>query len=388
MIEIIMFNLLALVALIVGIAIIPMTFKESTPIKLFYQHYFIRKPIIWMILIGFISWILVMYIQQSEFPTWSIIPLTVTGIALFLTYKLHPESAFKAVDYPEFTKNISSLPIDNDKEIAVIEFNGITKCYPLDYVIHHHIVNDKFDSKIIALTYCAMCRSVIPFDVTELGPLFVAALKNGNMVVADRKTKTFFQQSTFQSMIGKLHPSELNMIPFQILSWFDVKKTISNPIVVKVSKKDFRAFELPIPGVWKKVVSGETIPGVSKKNRDITFPARTRVIGITDNSISEKLVYLRKEIIEKNIVLNDEFGFFLIKNNNIVNAYRNSINNSKLSVSFSNDVIVDDKSGTEWDIRGKYISGKINMNLEPIMISDEYWFSWKKFQGKSRLVRH
>ena len=45
MIEIIMFNLLALVALIVGIAIIPMTFKESTPIKLFYQHYFIRKPI-------------------------------------------------------------------------------------------------------------------------------------------------------------------------------------------------------------------------------------------------------------------------------------------------------------------------------------------------------
>mgnify|MGYP001794262580 FL=1 len=387
MIEIIMFNLLALVALIVGIAIIPMTFKESTPIKLFYQHYFIRKPIIWMIFIGFISWILVMYIQQSEFPTWSIIPLTVTGIALFLTYKLHPESAFKAVDYPEFTKNISSLPIDNDKEIAVIEFNGITKCYPLDYVIHHHIVNDKFDSKIIALTYCAMCRSVIPFDVTELGPLFVAALKNGNMVVADRKTKTFFQQSTFQSMIGKLHPSELNMIPFQILSWFDVKKTISNPIVVKVSKKDFRAFELPIPGVWKKVVSGETIPGVSKKNRDITFPARTRVIGITDNSISEKLVYLRKEIIEKNIVLNDEFGFFLIKNNNIVNAYRNSINNSKLSVSFSNDVIVDDKSGTEWDIRGKYIAGKISKNLEPIMISDEYWFSWKKFQGKSKLVR-
>lgn len=387
MIEIIVFYLFALTALAVGIAVVPMTFRESTPIKMFYQHYFVRKPLIWIIFIGLISWTLILYTKQNEFPLWSIIPLVVTGIALLLTYKLHPESAFKAVDYPKFAKDISSLPIDDDKEIAVIEFNGKTKCYPLDYVIHHHIVNDRFDSKIVALTYCAMCRSVIPFDVTEMGPLFVAALKNGNMVVADRKTKTFFQQSTFQSMIGKLHPSELTMIPFQILSWSDVKKTISNPIVVEVSKKDFRAFELPIPGVWEKVVSGETVPGVSKKNRDTTFPARTRVIGITDNSINEKLVYLRKEIIEKNVVLNDKFGFFLIKNNDVVNAYRNTIDNSKLSISFSNDVIVDGKSGTHWDLRGKYISGKLSKNLEPITISDEYWFSWKKFQGESRLIR-
>ncbi|MGB1449651.1 MAG: DUF3179 domain-containing (seleno)protein [Flavobacteriaceae bacterium] len=388
MIEIILFYVLALIALVIGIAVVPMTFKESTPIKVFYLHYFVRKPIIWMILIVLTSWTLIVYTQQNEFPFYSIIPLVITSIALILTYKLHPESAFKAVDYPEFTEDISGLPIDNDKEIAVIEYNGITKCYPLDYVVHHHIVNDNFGSKIVALTYCAMCRSVIPFDVTEIGPLFVTALKNGNMVVADRKTKTFFQQSTFQSLIGKLHPSELTMIPFQVLSWADVKKTISNPFVVKVSKKDFRAFELPIPGVWSKVIAGETVPGVSKKNRDTTFPARTRIIGITDKSISEKLVYLRTEVKEKNVVLNDEYGFFLIKNNDIVNAYRSSINNSKLSISFSNDLIIDGKSGTKWDIRGKYISGKINTNLEPIMISDEYWFSWKKFQGKSRLIRH
>lgn len=388
MIEIIIFYVLALIALVIGIAVAPMTFKESTSIKMFYLHYFARKPIIWTIFIVLTGWTLIIYTQKNEYPFYSIIPLLVTSIALILTYKLHPESAFKAIDYPEITNDISNLPIDDDKEVAVIEYNGITKCYPLDYVVHHHIVNDKFDSKIIALTYCAMCRSVIPFDVTEIGPLFVTALKNGNMVVADRKTKTFFQQSTFQSMIGKLHPSELTMIPFQVLSWADVKKTISNPFVVKVYKNDFRAFELPIPGVWAKVISGEMVPGVSKKNRDTTFPARTRIIGITDNSIGEKLVYLRKEIIEKNVVLNDEFGFFLIKNNDVVNAYRSSINNSNLSISFSNDVIIDGKSGTEWDIRGKYISGKINTNLEPIMISDEYWFSWKKFQGKSRLVRN
>ena len=382
-----MFYLFAFTALMVGIAVVPMTFRESTSIKMFYQHYFVRKPIIWIIFIGLIIWTLILYTEQNEFPLWSIIPLVVTGIAMFLTYKLHPESAFKAVDYPKFAEDISNLPIDDDKEIAVIEFNGITKCYPLDYVIHHHIVNDRFDDKIVALTYCAMCRSVIPFDVTEIGPLFVTALKNGNMVVADRKTKTFFQQSTFQSMIGKLHPSELTMIPFQILSWSDVKKTISNPIVVKVSKKDFRAFELPIPGVWAKVVSGETVPGVSKKNRDTTFPARTRIIGITDNSINEKVVYLRKEVVSKKVVVNQENDFFLVGVNNVIYAFKNTLENSKLNISLEDNGIVDLNSGTHWNIRGKYISGLINQNLDPIIISDEYWFSWKKFHKESKLIR-
>lgn len=385
--EIILFYVLALVALVIGIAIIPMTFKESTPIKMFYHHYFARKPLIWIILIVLTSWSLILYKQQEEFPVWSIIPLVITGIALILTYKIHPESAFKAIDYPKFTDDITSIPIDIDKEIAVIEYEGIIKCYPLDYVIHHHIVNDRFGSKIVALTYCAMCRSVIPFDVTEIGPLFVAALKNGNMVVADRKTKTFFQQSTFKSMIGKLHPSELTMIPFQVLSWSDVKKTIPNPNVVKVSKKDFRKFELPIPGAWEKVVSGEFVPGLSKKNRDETFPARTRIIGIIDDSINEKIGYLRKEILAKKVVLNQENGFFLIGNFNTINAFKDSINNSKLNISLTNDELIDENSGTHWNIRGKYISGQLNKNLEPIIVSDEYWFSWKKFKSKSKLIR-
>jgi len=35
-------------------------------------------------------------------------------------------------------------------------------------------------------------------------------------IVADRRTKTFFQQATFNSIIGRLHPHALAMIPFQI----------------------------------------------------------------------------------------------------------------------------------------------------------------------------
>jgi hypothetical protein len=109
------------------------------------------------------------------------------------------------------------LPLCDDMETAVIEYGGVTKAYPLDYVIHHHIINDRFGNRVVALTYCAMCRSIIPFDVADIGPLFVGSFENANMIVADRRTRTFFQQATFESLIGPLHPHTLTMIPFQVL---------------------------------------------------------------------------------------------------------------------------------------------------------------------------
>lgn len=385
--EIIIFYSLSILALLIGTAAIYMALIEVFPTKWLYYHYFIRKPINWSILLILSIWTGIIATQHHQFPVWTIVPLLITILSIVLTYKMHQEKAFPAVDFPPLLNDIPDLLIPDDMQLAIIEYQGITKCYPLDYVIHHHIINDHFDTKIVALTYCAMCRSIIPFDVTDIGPLFVGSFKDANMIVADRKTKTFFQQATFKSIIGKLHPYELKMIPFQILSWADVKKNIPNPQVIKVTDKDFREFQLPIPGIWKKIVATESTPGLSSKNRDKTFPSRTRVIGIIDDSVKEYIVYVKNEVISKQIVKNEDHNFFLIAIGNVVNAFKNSINNSELKVELDNSEIVDRDSGTRWNIRGKHKKGKLKENLEPIAISDEYWFSWKKFHKNTKLIR-
>jgi len=385
--EIISFYGLALIAIAIGMAAIYMALIQGFPVSWLYYHYFIRKPINWAILVILLSWTLIIYLKEGQFPNWTIVPILLTGFALILTYRMHQEVAFKAIDFPELTTDVSNLPIEDHMQLAVVEYDGITKCYPLDYVIHHHIINDKFGSKTIALTYCAMCRSIIPFDVSDIGPLFVGSFKDANMIVADRRTKTFFQQATFKSIIGKLHPSELTMIPFQILTWADVKKSIPHPYVVKVTKHDFRQFQLPIPGIWEKIVATESTPGLSEKNRDKTFPSRTHVIGISDDSVRGKLVYLKKEVLAKKMVINKENNFFLVGTSNTVNAFKNTLNNAKLNISLERTEIVDLDSGTRWDVRGKYLIGKLNDNLEPVAISDEYWFSWKAFHKGTKLIR-
>jgi hypothetical protein len=233
-----------------------------------------------------------------------------------------------------------------------------------------------------------MCRSIIPFDVTDIGPLFVASFKDANMIVADRKTKTFFQQATFESIIGNLHPHTLCMIPFQILSWGEIKRLSPIPQVVKVTEKDFREFQLPIPGVWRKIVASEATPGLPAKDRDKTFPARTHVVGVIDQIAKPQVVYLKEELMKRGVIKNEELDVFLVAVNNTVLGFKNSLNGRSLNITLNPDkTLTDVSSGTVWNIRGKRIKGKIRSDLVSIALSDEYWFSWKKFHPGSKLIR-
>lgn len=385
--EIAIFYILSIAAFLIGTAAIYMALIEIFPVSWLYYHYFIRKPINFTIFAILLSWTSYISIRIGYFPIWTITPLLISGLSIILTYKMHQDRAFPAVFFPKISDDLFNLPITNDMELAVIEYDGITKCYPLDYVIHHHIINDTFNSKIVALTYCAMCRTIIPFDVTDIGPLFVGSFKNANLILADKKTNTFFQQATFKSIIGKLHPRELTMIPFQIYTWKDVKNTLQKPNVVFVSEKDFKEFQLPIPGIWNKIINSDATPGLSAEKRDKTFPSRMRVIGIIDPSLEQQYVYIKKDIIISKIVANKENNYILIASNNTVNGFRTRLNDLKLKLDYKENKLVDKSTNTEWNIRGKYLKGGIKQNLIPLVISDEYWFSWKEFHPNSKLIR-
>lgn len=243
--------LLALTALIVSLVFIPLILVTAIPLKAVYYHSLIRKPVVWGIAVFAAAWQGWMIFQTGMFPWSHTIPLAITALAVFIIYNLYPSVAFPAVDYPKMSNDPRALPIKDDAQMAIIEHNDITKAFPLDYLIHGHIINDWFGDRLVSLTYCALCRSVIPFDVTDIGPLYVGAMKNGNMVLADRKTGTFFQQGTFESDIGPLHPKTLDMVMFQFLTWKQVKELDKLPQIPHVTEHDFRPFALPIPGAWE-----------------------------------------------------------------------------------------------------------------------------------------
>lgn len=70
-----------------------------------------------------------------------------------------------------------------------------------------------------------------------------------------------------------------------------------------------------------------------------------------------------------------------------VNAFSDSPAGTPLELSLSsNHTLVDALTGSVWDTRGKRIDGALEADLEPIALSDEYWFSWRRFHPRSELI--
>ena len=180
--------LLAAIGLLVGTAPIYLGLFQIFPVQWLYYHYFIRKPVVWSLLGLGLVWVTWGVLSTSSLQLEAFVPLGLLGLAVVLTYRMHQEAVFPPVDYPDMSEDPQQLPLTDTMQLAVIDYGGETKAYPLDYVVHHHIVNDRFGDHIVSLTYCAMCRSIIPFDVTDIGSLFVGSFKNANLIVADRRT--------------------------------------------------------------------------------------------------------------------------------------------------------------------------------------------------------
>jgi len=374
------FYLLAIVSLLVGTAAIYMALIEPFPVSWLYWHYFIRKPIVWTILAGTLAWGLL----QPQFPLALIGPLMLMALGVVLTYRMHQSVVFHAIDFPA-EADAEDLPLRDEMEIAVVDYGGVTRAYALDHLIHHHIINDRFGDSIVAVTYCAMCRSIIPFDVTEIGPLFVGSYKNANMIVADRKTKTFFQQATFKSVIGKLHPMELTMVPYQILTWGELKASGHVPKFCRFTTRDLRPFELPVHGLWTRIMSSEVTPGFARVRHDTSLPARTHVVGLREPGLPP-IAFKRDDVRTKGVVLLPELGIALVSAGGGVNGFSIRSDKAPLDLELTADNTIRDKtSGSTWNLRGIPIAGELAESLRPIRVSDEYWFSWKLFHPKATL---
>lgn len=375
----------ALTSLIVGTGGIWLALSPHVPIEWQYVHQRWRKPVLWILVATSMG--LAAALAPWTSPAVVTVCLAVTALSVVLGYRMHQEVVFPAVDFPAAATDPSNLPIQPGASVAVVEVDGVVRAYPLDYVIHHHVVNDRFGDRTISLTYCAMCRSIIPFDVSDIGPLFVGSFYDANMVVADRATGTFFQQSTGRSLIGPLHPHELTMIPFQILSWEEVLELTPVPHVVSVTPHDLRPFQLPIPGIWGRILASEATPGLHSSHRDEKFPARTRVVGVTDSAVPRRSAYLKSDIEARQIYQDPEAGIVLICRGDVVNAFHDTVDGHPVTLAFDGTHLVDRDSQSRWDLLGRHRSGPINSSLDPVATSDEYWFSWSYFHPEVPVQR-
>jgi hypothetical protein len=319
-----------------------------------------------------------------------------------------PKDGIPSIDNPEF---ISVREVDGwinpNEPVILVDLNNEAKAYPLQILVWHEIVNDNVGGIPVIVTFCPLCNTAIAFSRTVEGEIYdfgtTGRLRFSNLIMYDRQTETWWQQAEGKAIIGTLTGTQLEFLPSAIISWDDFKKKYPDGLVLSKQTGFIRSYgRNPYVGYDDVnnppfLYQGPETPG------RLPPVARVLAIEIGTETVAYPYELLSQEFAVNDIVAGEEIAVFwspgtasaldaaLIADGNDVGtavSYRRRLNDSVLTFFYDGKNIIDNETGSTWDILGNAISGELTGNhLEPVISVNHFWFSWVAFRPETRVYQ-
>ncbi|MBT7754890.1 MAG: DUF3179 domain-containing protein, partial [Candidatus Magasanikbacteria bacterium] len=148
-------------------------------------------------------------------------------------------------------KTVSLDDVDTKEDILgiLVEINDEKKYYPYNVLVWHEIINDTLGGKEIAVTFCPLCGSAIVFDRDVEGEILdfgvSGKLFESNLLMYDTQTDSLWSQAKGEAVVGEKTDTKLTRIPFQLLSFKQIREKEENLDVVSTDtgfKRDYSVY--------------------------------------------------------------------------------------------------------------------------------------------------
>jgi len=319
-----------------------------------------------------------------------------------------PRDGIRSIDDPKFITNdeASEWLADNEPVIA-LEIDDDARAYPLQIITWHEIVNDEVGGVPAVVTFCPLCNSALAFDRRVNGQVFEfgvsGLLRNSDLIMYDRTTETLWQQFTGDAIVGDLTGQRLTFLPTSIVSFADFRaahpdgQVLSRDTGLRASygSNPYAGYD-----TYDHVLSsGGNLPLFQGEIDGRLAPA-DRVVTVSLDEVGVDIAY-PVTLLEQLHVVNDTRGdqdlvlFFTpgtasalgarviaeAKDVGATGVFDPNLDGQKLTFSFDGQDIVDDQTGSTWNILGQAIEGPLaGQELQPIVHGDHFWFSWAAFK--------
>ena len=296
-----------------------------------------------------------------------------------------PKDGIPSIDDPVFaTADNAHFMSDSDTVIG-LEINGEVRAYPLFILVWHEIVNDVVGGVPVSVTYCPLCYTnqvferVIDGKMVEFGTS--GKLYNSNLLMYDRLTESYWSQALGMAVKGELTGYELNLIPFDVITWGDWKKIYPDTLVLTTDTGHIRSYATDPYGDY--YTEPRIIFPVS--NNDDRMHPKEIILGFGLEGIRK--AYKQNDV-ESNTLINDFVGpiplllVSLFSENS--RAFERTVDGNVLDFVFVEGKIIDIQTNSEWNYDGLSISGIYEgKQLQRIPIEPGFWFEWAAFHPQT-----
>lgn len=296
-----------------------------------------------------------------------------------------PKDGIPSIDNPVFVDVLGSHFMSDSDTVIGLEINGEVKAYPIFILVWHEIVNDKVGETPISVTYCPLCYTnqvferVINGKEVEFGTS--GKLYNSNLLMYDRFTESYWSQALGMAVKGELTGYQLNLIPFDVITWGDWKTLHPDTMVLTTDTGHIRSYATD---PYENYYTEPRIMFPVEHTDDRMHPKEI-IIGFNQDNIYK--AYKQNDI-ESNVVINDSIGntsivlISLFSENSRV--FERTINDNVLDFVYVDEKIFDTQTNSEWNYNELSLSGEFEgEQLERMPIEPGFWFEWVAFHPET-----
>ncbi len=317
-----------------------------------------------------------------------------------------PKDGIPAVEDPSFVSTGAADGWIKDLEpVVVVSVGDDVRAYPIQILMWHEIVNDVIGGVPVAVTFCPLCNTAIAFegriDGIDLDFGTTGRLRYSNLIMYDRQTETWWQQATGEGIAGQYAGRQLSFIPATMISWADFKESYPEGKVLSRETGLSRPYgNNPYAGYDNIenspfLYDGPETPGqLSPMARVLTLDLNGDVVAYPYSVLSE-LGVVNDRVGDQDIVVFWQPGVASAldrgsiadgRDVGTVVAFSRLLDGELLSFRFDNGLIVDEQTGTVWNVLGQGTEWPTSgSQLEPVVGVNHFWYSWAAFKPETRV---
>ena len=312
--------------------------------------------------------------------------------------------------------------LEDREPVQVARVGDDARAYPIRIMAFHEVVNDTVGGVPVVITHCPLCNTAFVYRRTVKGrPLVFGTtgrLRFSNLVMWDHETESWWQEAGGEAIIGELAGLKLDLLPMSLVSWKEFKSTFPEGKVLSRDTNIYTRYDgrTPYSGYDTQlddqsgyvsedelagaggVDSGRLIPFFYSAPRDPRLPIMARVLGLNvgDEPLAIPFSHLEAEpVLHIDLAGRDLVVFFQkgtassldtlnIPEGRDVGAtgvFEPVAGDTTLTFRAEGGEIVDQQTGSTWNILGRAISGPLKgRELTPVVHQGgQLWFSWAAF---------
>ena len=334
--------------------------------------------------------------MRSRFGTVLLVVILASGVSVPTMQsgddELHvvlPKDAIRAIDRPDFEPaREADRFMASDELVIGLVGEREQRAYSTWQLDRHEIVNDVFEGRPIAVTWCPLCGTGVVYDRTigrrtltfgVSGMLFRDAL-----VMFDRETDTLWTHVDGQAIEGPLAGRSLVPVAAVHATWEQWKALYPNSVVLK-KRGDFRS---PYESYNR---SARQLGIFGRRNLDQRLPGKERILGIRADDMAmvfpvgrvrnARLVHA--QIGSLPVVLAAPKGLPVV-------AYDRRLKERVLTFTLSEttpSALRDVETGTVWRLSdGLAVKGPLKgRQLTRVVAHPAFWFGWRGYFPHSKI---